>query len=348
MSLPRNIKGVLLTSAEMVGAAIVLGVAQKAVKYGFGAVLFSIGFSLSILFALFAYEFIYRRCDSFLVPEVVSKTFGLPVKRIISFFLISVYVGIMAVEMSAATSVISSLFSLVKPTALLVSVIFAIFSIFGGFNWISRWNSVFGSLMFALLFVCMFKVLQLRGLRDIGFHFSLPPYRELLMWLFLNPVSFMCSQPLVQTIAWMERENMNVVFVSILSILYVTLVGLIVSFVTLVPGVFDGQAVLFLALKKIWPPLAYVGGFLVLFAVFTTVPPIVAAVSTLINDLMYKPVEEEASSSVKRWGVPVVILSMLLSLKVVYITNALSYSLLPRALISLLLVVVSFRRLSRS
>ena len=96
-----------LLAAEMIGGTSIVGVAQSAVQHGMWAALFNVGLALSLLCGVLAYALIYRSLDTFSVPAAAAELVGRGFRKPVVALLCLTYLGILSVEIAAASAVVS-------------------------------------------------------------------------------------------------------------------------------------------------------------------------------------------------------------------------------------------------
>jgi hypothetical protein len=333
-----------LLAAEMIGGAAVVGTAQSASVYGLGAALFNLGLAFSLLVGVLAYTSIYRRLSTFSVPEATGDLLGRGFRRPVLLLLAFVYVCILAVEMAAASGIISRLLGVGDIYARVIAVSLILLPSIGGLRLTSVWNAILGTTLLLLLGVTAL------GAAEMGhwsLRWSIPPGKELAMWLFLNPLSFVASQPLIQSSRWSVDEDVSPWKAALFAFPFVVAVGLFAAFITVSTGASAGRATIFVAASRVGCPFGVAVSVVAVSAILTTSPTILVAVSTLLAEFLGLERTASGSESVRHLGIPVLILSLLLSWKVRSVLMGLSYSFAPRALLGLLIVICAIYRFGR-
>ena len=332
MKVREYIKGMALISAEMIGGAAIVGVAQNAVNTGICASFFNLGLGFSVVVGALCYKYIYSKMNTFSVPEASRLLFGKHADFLVLSFLVFTYIGILAVEIAASGSILSKLFGINARIGFVLSSIIILLPALGGFHFASWWNVFLAGFLFLVFISSAFSVLFQGGVR---FFCSLPPSRDLLMWLIFNPLSFAASQPLIQSAAWCEERGISSFKLALVSIFPITAIGVLVSLVVMSTGANAGKATLIVAAKYLSKPFSVLIPFAIILAIFTTAPVILIGVCTIFIKHLGVDVEVSGRKSVRYAGVFVMIVSLALSFKVGSIVKALSYSFLPRAFLGI-------------
>ena len=327
-----------LLAAEMVGGVAVVGVAQEASRYGFGALFFSIGFSLALVAGALAHRFVFEPAGTYFVPEAVSRLICRSLELPSAFLLIAVYVGVLAVELAASSSILMKAADLSRYLSLVVAMAVIAAPAMGGFRATSLWNLGLLLILILSLGLCFTKSLD-----TLTFNFSLPEVRILGMWLVLNPLSFVASQPLVQSCKWAEKRGhlMAAVF---LAAPVVVLVGFLSASVVVATGACCGRATFAIAAQGLGGSCGLLAPWAVLIAIVTTAPAVLIGASSLLAYVFKRKGDPSGKDAARSFGIPLLVMAALLSFCVKSVAMALSYTLSLRALLALSLIVAAFRR----
>lgn len=331
----RFVKASALLAAEMIGGAAVVGTSQSAAAYGLSAALFNLGLALSLLVGVFAYISIYRRLSTFSVPEATGKLLGKGFRRPVLLLLALVYVGILAVEIAAASSIISRLLAVGDIYARLITVSLVLLPSIGGLRLTSAWNAILGTTLLLLLGV---TALGAARMGQWSLKCSLPPAKALVMWLLLNPLSFVASQPLIQSSSWCTDEGVRPWKAALFAFPFVVAVGVLAALITTSTGASAGRATIFVAASRVGHPFGMAVSVVAVSAILTTAPTILVAVSTLIAEFLGFEISASGAESARILGVPVLVASFLLSFSVKSVVMGLSYSFALRAILGALIV----------
>jgi hypothetical protein len=337
----RFVKASSLLAAEMIGGAAVIGTSQSASTYGLGAALFNLGLALSLLVGVFAYIYIYRPLSTFSVPEATGKLFGKGFEKPVLLLLALVYIGILSVEMAAASGIISKLLNITDIYARAITFALILLPSIGGFRLTSAWNAVLGTSLLLLLGIVALGAVRIG---PCSLKCSLPPPKILVMWLLLNPLSFIASQPLIQSSGWCDDEDVKPWKAALFAFPFVVLVGILSAFITVSTGASAGRATIFAAAIKVGHTFGVVISVVAVSAILTTAPTILVAVSTLISELFGLERTSSGSESARLFGTPTLASALLLSWKVKSILTGLSYSFAPRAILGVLIAAFFISR----